>query len=112
MGYNSVILVCNDDVGKISDEPGRWWDSVWGALTKMRWCKPERAAFNTQAVWNQHADNVALILAGGNHATVLGSTSVTGGSHSREQDQEEILKAILRERGYVVYKRKPQEEQG
>lgn len=55
-----------------------------------------------QAVWEAHADHNAVIIAGGNCATVIGTTY--GGSHHNEEGQIKILKEILERKGYTVRK--------
>jgi len=59
-----------------------------------------------EAVYQGHADQTAVIIVGGNTASVV---DVFGGAstnyHGDEEVQIQILKDILHRKGYVVYKK-------
>jgi len=118
MGYNKVVFLCNDAERQVTDDPAGWWDSCRNAFyrlmrkdcnTKTYVQEPETFGHGSycnywQAVWNEHADVVAVILAGGNHATVLGSCT-NGGQHHDEESQLEVLRHVLDRMGYRISKK-------
>jgi hypothetical protein len=111
MGYNKVILMCNDSDYRVDEDPAGWWDACKEAFSRF-WAGSTTKDFHFngcfggwQAVSQEHADVVTVILAGGNHATVLGAVN-NGGRHTSEADQIFILKQILRSKGYEVHKRR------
>lgn len=118
MGYNKVVFLCNDGEHQVTEDPAGWWDSCRNAFyALMR--KPRNPRTHVQepesfghrgycnaweAVWNEHADVVAVILAGGNHATVLGSYP-NGGKHHDAENQLAILRHVLDGMGYRIVKK-------
>jgi len=108
MGFNSVVFICNDAIGQIEKDPVGWWQKTWCELASVPHGKPATYGFGNhcngfQAVWNQHADNTALIMIGGNMATVVDSTHHRLGHHE-EDTQNAFLKEVLEKRGYTVTK--------
>lgn len=75
MGFNSLLLINNDAMGAVDEDPVTWWGLVKRALsTAMR----EPATFGFKgfanyftAIWCQHADTMGLIAVGGNRADIL-----------------------------------------
>jgi hypothetical protein len=107
MGFNSVILICNDAVCKIEDDPKGWWKKAWSKLSELTYGKTKTFGHGNhgnafQAVWNQHADFTGVIMVGQNGATVFGSSLY--GKHHTEEGQLKILKEILRDKGYTIRK--------
>jgi hypothetical protein len=109
MGYNSILLLCNDAFGEVDRDPVGWWEK-----TKRELCGPETMrreiaefgfgshANGFMAVWNQHADNGVLIYAGGNRAEVL---SVRHGAwRGDEADLVRLLNAAASQIGYHLVK--------
>jgi len=118
MGYNKVVLLLNDAEHQVTQDPVGWWEACRNAFYKL-WSKqrnpkthvqePETFGHGSycnhwQAVWNEHADVVAVILAGGNHATVLGSYP-NGGKHHDAENQLAILRHVLDSMGYRIVKK-------
>ncbi len=109
MGYNSLLFICNDVRSEIDKDPAAWWERARASLQGYDGDLPSsfgfgRSANGFQAVWNQHADLTAMVLVGGNHATVVGSTC-NQGRHHDEEDMVAACKAILEKRGYTIRKR-------
>lgn len=112
MGYNSVLFLCNDAIGQIERDPEGWWKKSYEELlTLSRKDHDGTYGFGNhangfQAVSNQHADNVVLIAAGGNYATVI-DTEYGGwniGHHTKE-GQIKLLEAVLKRLKKEVKKR-------
>ena len=107
MGYNRVILTLND----FDHDPKAFRDhcnEAFARLQRKRWeadrpKQPERY-LAVEAVWEDHADNTVLILAGGNTATVLGSVH-NGGRHHTEEEQVKILKEVIDRMGYRLVRK-------
>ena len=118
MGYNKLILCLNDAENDVDEDPVGWWrrckEAFWTLSSKKADSKtfskkPESFGHGShangwQAVYEAHADAVALIMVGGNHATVLG-TVYNGGMHHDEEDQIRVLKTILEWKGYTIHKK-------
>lgn len=109
MGFNSVVLICNDAISEIENDPGGWWRKAWQKLCLLG--RDDDGTFGYgnhggyfQAVLNQHADCTGVIIVGGNHATVVDTTHLN--DHHTEDGQDAILKDILEKRGYRVTKKK------
>ncbi len=113
MGFNSVVFICNDAIHEVEKDPKGWWQNTWNKLCTLAYGKTEsfgygRRSNGFEAVWNQHADITGVIMVGRNHATVIGSSMY--GKHHTEEGQIQILKDILREKGYTIYKRKREQK--
>lgn len=119
MGYNKVLLLLNDADHEVTNDPAGWWQACRNAFFKLGRKPIDNTTYVKQpesfghggyvnaweAVWEAHADNVAVILAGGNCATVLGVSAFSGGAHHTEELQIKILKEVLERKGYNVVKR-------
>lgn len=110
MGYNKVILCLNDFDHHIDEDPVSWWQSCQAAFSKLSWKrdafgpKMSHGLYQTQAVWQEHADVAGVIIVGGNYATVIGTGSACNGHHS-EEAQIAILKEVLERKGYTIRKK-------
>ena len=135
MGFNSVVMICNDCIGAIEDDPKGWWEKTWRALNNIlghslsyeEAREEERKggrrtaldltgsyghgcnANGYQAVWNCHASSTGLIAVGGNHATVLLQEYEV--PHHSHEGQVKLLKALAKKLGYRVVK-KPDSKEG
>lgn len=109
MGYNSVLFVLNDCMHTIDEHTDEWWQHARRALGKAMSKAVITFGFRghanyCQAVWCEHADSVALIAAGGNHASVIGYTM--GENHGTPEDNINLLKAIAEQLGYRLVKKR------
>jgi len=101
MGYNSVIFMCNDAMDQVTKDPVGWWQRTREKL--MTFGRKDHDdtygwgyhANGFQAVSNRHADEVVLIAAGGNFATVIGSVYNSGMNHNKKEQQIQLLEEIL-----------------
>ena len=57
------------------------------------------------AVWEKHADEIGVIIVGGNCATVVGTACRSNANHREDDVQVEILKEILERKGYTIRKK-------
>lgn len=106
MGFNSVVFICNNAVSEIEKDPEGWWRTTWENLVSKPFKSDGRYGFGNhgnafQAVWNQHADRTALILAGKNRAKLLNNYD----DPIDESDLQKI-KHILNQHGYDVVKKR------
>lgn len=118
MGFNKLLLCLNDAESEVNKDPKGWWEACKNAFYMLQrkrpdpktWVKqPEDFGFGYHAngwsaVWEDHADNVAVVMVGGNCATVLG-TYHNGGIHHTEEAQLRILKDVLDKMGYRVVRK-------
>lgn len=114
MGFNSVLLICNDAISAINEDPEGWWREAWQALSRPG-SHPTTFGFGGyvnyfQAVSNEHADVVKLIAVGGNYATVLDSFMDRRASHHTEEGQVEILKRAAKKLGYRLVRKRVKDE--
>lgn len=112
MGYNTTVLILNDAMSVIEEDPAGWWRKVREASVEAMKGKPvtfghKGYANHFTVITDYHADETALIAVGGNYATVLHRT-YTGRGHHEQEQQLALLKAAALERGYtLVRKRRP-----
>lgn len=112
MGFNKVVVLLNDFEGDVNRDPAGWWDRCKNAFYRLQRKQGHPKTFVKEpehfnegtAVWEAHADITAVILAGGNCATVLGSYP-NGGRHHTEEDQIKVLKDVLDRMGYRIVRK-------
>lgn len=123
MGFNKVVFLLNDAQSEIDRDPAGWWQACKEAFFKIgrrgptfsqgldqSGTQPESFGHGNhcngwEAVWEGHADYSAVIIAGGNYASVLGSVYNGNNGHHKKEDQIRILKEILERNGYTVVKK-------
>jgi len=110
MGFNSTILIINDCLGPISEDP-EFGKKVEQAITRFPYYEGHNDissghCCNAASVLScQHSAFTALLAVGGNCGTQLSYD--IGQSHHKESDKERILRQYADELGfYVVRKRK------
>lgn len=112
MGYNRVVVLLNDFEHDITRDPAGWWDRCKNAFYRLQRKPMDPNTYTKQAehfnegsaVWEAHADVTAVILAGGNTATVIGCTH-NGGRHHLEDEQIRVLKDVLDRMGYRIVRK-------
>jgi hypothetical protein len=113
MGYNTTLLVLNDALGDIANDPlfgSRLQDAVH-ALSMERGGVDIAAHASTgalfinaaRAIETHHADETAIVAVGGNCATKLGS--IYNRSHHLPEDKLRILRDLALELGYTLRKK-------
>lgn len=115
MGFNSVIFMCNDAHHVVDENPAGWWDKAKEMLSNVFLGRQHRLPDATigefgfghhangfQAVWNQHADVSAVIIAGENWAEVPATFIRRDG----EDRKVVALKALAEKLGYEVRKKR------
>jgi hypothetical protein len=109
MGFNSVILIANVDLHRIGD------DEQFGAKVSEQLglhCTGRNSPWLTdgfKVVAQHHANNVSVILVGGNTAKIIGMSRRGDGSWARDgeegqQDVVRILKEVAQDHGYRLVK--------
>jgi hypothetical protein len=78
VGYNSTIVICNDVFSEIDKDPAGWWARAKTELDRSMDGAPREFGFGSAAngFWaaaNHHADNVSLLMVGGNMVSNLGT---------------------------------------
>ena len=107
MGYNSTIMICNDVISEIEDDPGGWWKKAWAALMKCMSRGPVEFGHGCSvngytAVAQHHADTVSLIAVGGNYATVIWQGFRGNEGHHTKNQIVKLLALAAMEHGYVL----------
>ena len=109
MGNNSVLLICNDAIHEIENDAEGWWRKAWQKLCTIGRVPMSFGHGNHvngfQAVWNRHADEIGVIIVGGNYATIVGTSRLSNCAHHTEEGQLAIFKEIMEKRGYYVSKK-------
>lgn len=109
MGFNSLVMICNDGLGAIEKNPEGFANKIVRYIGGGKGMNEpftfghEMWANHFQIVWNQHADVTGIIAVGGNHASVLGMTM---GGHYTPDKQLLLLKELARKFGYHLTKNK------
>lgn len=104
MGFNSVLFTLNDRHHEIDDDPTEFWHNAREALAYIKPNEPREFRGQHWAVSNMHADHTVLIAAGGNYPTVL-LTHWQRLSHSTNDGQLELAKALADKLGYRLVKK-------
>lgn len=113
MGYNSTVIVMNDALHAIREDPEFGRKLAQAILTLNR---HEGRGVDISAgmhcnaaiaIETHHADSNTIIAVGGNCATVLGATY---GTHHEKEDQLEILKQLADKLGYSLRKKKERKQ--
>lgn len=110
MGYNTTVLILNDALSRIKSDPEEFVESLCrmagsGKSTGDSPIDFHRAS-QSGVIQTHHADSTAIILVGGNSATVLGTHY--GWRHNEPEFQIQCLKWVLRDLGHEVRKMPPQ----
>lgn len=108
MGYNSTIIVMNDALYEIANDP-KFGTRLTRAIQSLSVVKNGQGVNISAgmhcnaatAIESHHADGNAIIAVGGNCATVLG---MTFGTHHEEEDRLIILKQLAQSLGYSLRK--------
>lgn len=100
MGYNSTLIIQNDALDQIANDPefGKKVAEAAGMVSgRVRLSGHDIQAGNhynaATLVTSHHADVVSVVMVGGNHATVVGQV-YNGGNHHCREDQIEVLKNV------------------
>ena len=109
MGFNSTVLILNDQLGSIERDPERFVKEMVNAIQRSSMREQEDFGPGQSTVMScVHADAVTVLAVGGNCATVLGSV-YNGGIHHTEEAQVEILRVLADKYGFRLVK-KPQKK--
>lgn len=111
MGFNSTVLILNDALHEIANDP-QFGKKLADAIQMLSLSEKHRGKYGVgigagyhanaaTAIETHHASGNAIIAVGGNCATVLGFAF---GTHHQEEDKLKILKALARELGYSLRK--------
>jgi hypothetical protein len=113
VGYNSVVLILNDELHRIKEDKN-YGEKLYFACSSFRheakggW-QPNEAP-GARVLHVEHADVTALILAGGNCGKVVGYTYNSGRFWS-PNDTETAIKACLRDEYRVAKLKVPRGRQ-
>ena len=112
MGYNTSVIVLNDALHDIENDPEFGKNLAQAVLrsslhqTGHRMDLDIRAGCHCNAaavIETHHADQTALIAVGGNYGNCLGTT--WGYSHHEKEQQLEVLRRIADQFGYSLRKK-------
>jgi len=111
MGYNSLVMICNDALGAINKDPEGFAKKLYiyiggGVGAEKPYDFGHGGHLNGfQIVWNSHADVTGVVGVGGNHASVIASIGVGGDNrHDLPEGQIKILQEVARKFGYHLVK--------
>jgi len=113
MGYNTSVIVINDALNDIKNDP-EFGKNMVKAIQKLSLPSEyrHRSELDVNArghcnaasvIETHHADQTALVAVGGNYGNCLGMT--WGYSHHAKDTQLEILKQIAEQFGYTLHKK-------
>lgn len=111
MGFNTGVLILNDAMHNMEQDPKGFVDNFMEAFHKFqRTHEPTDFALgnhvNGATVFHMaHADVTGVHAIGGNHTTKL-YTAYNGGRHHTDADKHALLKALADEMGYTIAKKR------
>ena len=117
MGYNTTVVVLNDALSMIRDDP-KFGENLYDAILRLqRGEQVDVPAYSYRdgrvsgvhvnaatAVETHHADGTAVVAVGGNCATVLGHVFYTG-YHGDESGKLKTLQQLADAMGYRLVKK-------
>ena len=111
MGWNTSVVLYNDSLHMIRDDPEfgrRLHDAAVQAIRgeHVDFCTHSPRGGSASAgmvIETHHADQTALIAVGGNYGNCLGTT--WGYSHHEKEQQLEVLRRIADQFGYSLRKK-------
>tara|TARA_Y100000310_G_scaffold218778_1_gene220079 strand:- start:1754 stop:2269 length:516 start_codon:yes stop_codon:yes gene_type:complete len=107
MGFNTVVLILNDRLGEIERDAENFVKEMClqaGGGGNMGPAPLDFHRSQSSIIETHHADQTAVILVGGNTATVIGFAR--GWRHTEVHNQVRILEEMLAQYGYGI-RRKP-----
>lgn len=102
MGFNTCVVILNDQIDAIKRHPEQFVDELIGAIGLHGYKEPYIRG-QTQVVSVAHADNYQVVLVGRNTGTVLGS--VHGGADYSAPDELSVLRQLADKLGYALRKK-------
>ncbi len=107
MGYNTAILVLNDTLHEISENPASWWQSVCADINNFNTIGHHNSYVKgtgggTKVFHVEHANYVTPYAIGGNYTFVIGN----GESNTEQLFEINLLKNLAKKYDYRLVKRK------
>ncbi len=104
MGYNSTIMILNDQLHDIKKNAQAVCDTIYswcgsGSIPKNSWDQPRHLGFEICSI--EHADVTSVIAVGGNDHSLLGRV---WHAHHTDDHRIKLLKKIAKEFGYRLVK--------
>lgn len=111
MGHNTAVLLLNDAIHGIQEDPKAFTDALMGAWHKFQrshapvdFCIGNHG--NGGTVFHEaHADVTGIYAIGGNHTSKL-FTGYNGGKHHTDEEKVKLLKQLADEMGYNITKKR------
>jgi hypothetical protein len=104
VGFNSTILVLNDQLSYIEKDPERFVQEMVQQIHGHNYQESENFLAQSSVMTMTHADTVSIIAVGGNCSTVLGQF-YNGGRHHTEDSQIELLKNLADKYGFRLVRK-------
>lgn len=112
MGLNTTVVVLNDGLSFIKENPVEFVDNLYDAIMRLRndpiWVPCGSHCNVAEVVETHHADHTVVISVGGNCGSILGYSF--GFKHRDEESKVRILKSLATEMGYRLVKNPKKEK--
>ena len=105
MGFNTTVVVCNDFIHDIEQNPGEFAKGLAdgiGAYTYKQ--RPIYIGFGANVIETHHADGNAVVSVGGNCGHVLGH--VLGSNREDNETKLSFIKQLAEQHGYRLVKKR------
>lgn len=105
MGFNSTILILNDALDQIKDNPEQFTQAVVDLILKgeQKETRPVGRHGNPVTLVSQnHADATSVVTVGGNCSTVLATVPFIG--HTTRIQQIDLIREVAKKYGYRLTK--------
>lgn len=108
MGFQTTIMILNDALGEIDNDPKGWWEKTSEMIKAHRGnSDPQSYGFGSFSngftlVDVHHADVTSVIAVGGNYSTIL--SKLPRQSHHSEEHELELIKKLAKKHGYKLVK--------
>jgi len=111
MGHNTAVLLLNDAIHGVQEDPKGFTDALMDAWHKFQRNHGNPTDFpvgnhgNGGTVFHEsHADVTSVYAVGGNHTSKLYTTH-NGGKHYTDEERLKLLKELAAEMGYNIVKK-------
>jgi len=110
MGYNSTVVILNDVLSDLRNNP-RFGEKLADAIAEQHMTgKPFDVQNGVIVVEQHHADETAVVAVGGNCGTKLGM--VGGYTHHTPEDKLRIVKSLANDLGFNLSKQRKKKWRG
>lgn len=105
MGFNTSVVILNDSLGDIANNPERFVRELLDAIRGFGYAKHPYVTGDTKVVSVEHADHKRIIAVGGNCGDILGAANGVRNDGS-DESRLEMIRQVASDFGYDLHKKR------